>query len=269
MASDDSGIESHSSPELLGSPDAPVSRTQEYRNVIKPMLERKRRARINKCLDELKDIMVMALQTEGESISKLEKADVLELTVRHLRKLKAQGALILGNSGIHGGESYRAGYSFCVSEISRWVTGGHQGVDLVVSARLLHHLAHTIRTMDSSSMATPVRPLDPRISQLFESRAHGVSVDSRPYMPPAYDGWPAFNSSPYSRPMNPEARLSRKRSDSPVSTAYQRSNSPASSVHQRSAFAGSPDQPRSVSPASEDSLRPERDSPNESAWRPW
>ena len=29
--------------------------------------------------------MVAALQKEGESITKLEKADVLELTVRHLR----------------------------------------------------------------------------------------------------------------------------------------------------------------------------------------
>jgi hypothetical protein len=30
--------------------------------VTKPLLERKRRARINKCLDELKDLMVGALE---------------------------------------------------------------------------------------------------------------------------------------------------------------------------------------------------------------
>merc|ERR1719369_1987443 len=39
--------------------------------------------------------MVYALQSEGESISKLEKADVLELTVKHLRKLKRQQMLSL------------------------------------------------------------------------------------------------------------------------------------------------------------------------------
>jgi len=33
-----------------------MSKTYQYRKVMKPMLERKRRARINKCLDELKDI---------------------------------------------------------------------------------------------------------------------------------------------------------------------------------------------------------------------
>ena len=45
--------------------------------IMKPLLERKRRARINKCLDELKDIMTVALQAQGENVSKLEKADIL------------------------------------------------------------------------------------------------------------------------------------------------------------------------------------------------
>uniref|UniRef100_A0A1B0DFT6 Uncharacterized protein n=1 Tax=Phlebotomus papatasi TaxID=29031 RepID=A0A1B0DFT6_PHLPP len=40
-----------------------VSRTYQYRKVMKPMLERKRRARINRCLDELKELMTGALQT--------------------------------------------------------------------------------------------------------------------------------------------------------------------------------------------------------------
>ena len=31
-----------------------MSRTHQYRHMVKPLLERKRRARINKCLDELK-----------------------------------------------------------------------------------------------------------------------------------------------------------------------------------------------------------------------
>lgn len=53
----------------------PVSRTYQYRKVMKPMLERKRRARINRCLDELKELMVSALQSEGENVSKLEKGE--------------------------------------------------------------------------------------------------------------------------------------------------------------------------------------------------
>ena len=39
-----------------------MSRTHQYREVMKPLLERKRRARINACLDELKDIMTVGIK---------------------------------------------------------------------------------------------------------------------------------------------------------------------------------------------------------------
>ena len=151
MAASDSGIESQSSPELSEEP--PMSRTHQYRHMIKPLLERKRRARINRCLDELKDLMVTALQKDGESITKLEKADVLELTVRHLRKLKAQGSLGLGAPGsvpsLASMERYRAGYSLAAAEISKFVTSGASGLEVTASTRLLHHLSASIRNMES------------------------------------------------------------------------------------------------------------------------
>ena len=116
----------------------PMSRTHQYRKVMKPLLERKRRARINKCLDELKDLMVGALQSEGESITKLEKADVLELTVRHLRKLKRQNALGLTPQATYAGK-FKAGYAHCAQEVSRFITTaaapGAIPVDVHVSTR--------------------------------------------------------------------------------------------------------------------------------------
>lgn len=39
-----------------------ISRTVQYKKITKPLLERKRRARINRCLDELKELMVEALE---------------------------------------------------------------------------------------------------------------------------------------------------------------------------------------------------------------
>lgn len=124
----------------------PMSRTHQYRKVMKPLLERKRRARINKCLDELKDIMVTALQAEGESISKLEKADVLELTVKHLQKLKQQNALGLTPQSTYVGK-FRAGYAHCAQEVSKFMTQS-PGVDNQVSTRLLSHLGGCIQAMD-------------------------------------------------------------------------------------------------------------------------
>ncbi|KAJ8972254.1 hypothetical protein NQ317_014619 [Molorchus minor] len=92
--------------------EEPISRTYQYRKVMKPMLERKRRARINRCLDELKELMVTALQSEGENVSKLEKADILELTVRHLHSLKRQHQLVLPPEQSYA-DRFRAGFSQC------------------------------------------------------------------------------------------------------------------------------------------------------------
>ena len=123
----------------------PMSRTHQYRKVMKPLLERKRRARINKCLDELKDLMVSALQNEGESITKLEKADVLELTVRHLRKLKKQNALGLTPQATYAGK-FKDGYAHCAQEVSKFITES-SGLDVHISTRLLSHLTSSMQAL--------------------------------------------------------------------------------------------------------------------------
>lgn len=125
--------------------DTPMSRTHQYRKVMKPLLERKRRARINKCLDELKDLMVYALQSEGESITKLEKADVLELTVRHLQKLKRQ-QMLQANPALDA-DRYRSGFSSCANEVSRCLAS-IPGVDVTLGTHLMTHLGMKLKTLD-------------------------------------------------------------------------------------------------------------------------
>merc|ERR1711881_311398 len=137
--------------------DEPMSRTHQYRKVMKPLIERKRRARINACLDELKDLMVFAMQSEGESISKLEKADVLELTVKHLRKLKRQQMLAL-NPALDM-DRFHAGYTTCATEVSR--TLASTGVDISIGSRLMSHLGHKLNTIESSRVA----PLTVRVPE--------------------------------------------------------------------------------------------------------
>jgi hairy-and-enhancer-of-split protein len=135
--------------------DAPMSRTHQYRKVMKPLLERKRRARINKCLDDLKDLMVHALQSEGESITKLEKADVLELTVRHLQKLKRQQQLQV-NPGLDI-DRYQAGFSACANEVSRFMATV-PGVNVNFGTGLMSHLGNQVRDENSLSVNTTTQP---------------------------------------------------------------------------------------------------------------
>ncbi|KAG9429705.1 enhancer of split mgamma protein [Apis mellifera carnica] len=122
----------------------PVSKTYRYKKITKPLLERKRRARINKCLDELKNLMIDALETEGEDISKLEKADILELTVRHLQRLQGSRSSTghlpdtATKSGEVSGENrWLSGFGHCAAEAYRFLSA----VPGEGAERLARHLA--------------------------------------------------------------------------------------------------------------------------------
>lgn len=53
------------------------------------VIEKKRRDRINSSLCELKRLVPSAYEKQGSS--KLEKAEILQLTVEHLKNLQAKG----------------------------------------------------------------------------------------------------------------------------------------------------------------------------------
>ncbi|KAK2582284.1 hypothetical protein KPH14_004627 [Odynerus spinipes] len=137
--------------------EEPVSRTYQYRKVMKPMLERKRRARINRCLDELKDLMVTALQAEGENVAKLEKADILELTVRHLHTLRAARRLTLTPENSYA-DRFREGFTQCAQEVSTFLsTPVAAAVHPAAGAQLMRHLGGCLRRLEGpASTGSPV-----------------------------------------------------------------------------------------------------------------
>ena len=55
----------------------------------KPAMERRRRERINRSLDELKSTLIESLRKDATCHSKLEKADILEMTVHYIKTQKA------------------------------------------------------------------------------------------------------------------------------------------------------------------------------------
>ncbi|CAG7831672.1 unnamed protein product [Allacma fusca] len=167
---------------IVAQEEQPISRTYQYRKVMKPMLERKRRARINRCLDELKELLVGALQAEGESVSRLEKADVLELTVRHLHKLRRSQQLTESGAS----DRFKSGFIHCANEVSKYMTTVSSSVDISVSSRLLSHLDGCIRHIDSQTSKYPPGNL------LSPASSGGLNILTS-YTPPA---------SPISSPKN-------------------------------------------------------------------
>ena len=63
----------------------------------KPLMEKKRRARINASLTELKNLLVDVLKQEGIRSNKMEKADILETTVKYLRQIQRSTTNTTGN----------------------------------------------------------------------------------------------------------------------------------------------------------------------------
>lgn len=112
----------------------------EHRKSSKPAMEKRRRARINESLAQLKTLILDALRKDSPRHAKLEKADVLEMTVRHLRSLRrGRAAAALGADPAVLGK-YRAGFHECLAEVRRFLAGC-EGVPADVRSRLLGHLA--------------------------------------------------------------------------------------------------------------------------------
>lgn len=129
----------------------------EIRKSNKPMMERKRRERINNCLQQLKTILMEVTKKESSYYSKLEKADILEMTVKYLKNMKRQQvAVAMGTDPSLLGK-YIAGYNECTSEISKYLNTV-DGLSAETRTRLMNHLANNLQrssiTMAANSAVT-------------------------------------------------------------------------------------------------------------------
>lgn len=99
-------------------------------------MEKRRRARINNCLNELKTLILDAMKKDPARHSKLEKADILEMTVKHLENMQRQQVALATATDPTVINKYRAGFSECAGEVGRF-----PGLEPAVKRRLLQHLA--------------------------------------------------------------------------------------------------------------------------------
>ncbi|XP_026375947.2 transcription factor HES-2 [Ursus maritimus] len=108
----------------------------ELRKSLKPLLEKRRRARINASLRQLKGLILPLLGRESSHYSKLEKADILEMTVRFLQELPASSC---AEAAPAHSDSYGEGYRACLARLARLLPACRV-LEPAVSACLLEHL---------------------------------------------------------------------------------------------------------------------------------
>ncbi|XP_061893495.1 transcription factor HES-5-like [Entelurus aequoreus] len=78
----------------------------------KPLVEKLRRERINGSIQQLKSLLAPEFLTRQPD-SKLEKADILEMTVCLLRRLKSSDG---------AAAAFRGGYSRCAREVAHFLS---------------------------------------------------------------------------------------------------------------------------------------------------
>ncbi|KAM5165573.1 transcription factor HES-1 [Mantella aurantiaca] len=142
---------------MASTPDKPKT-ASEHRKSSKPIMEKRRRARINESLGQLKTLILDALKKDSSRHSKLEKADILEMTVKHLRNLQRvqMTAALSTDPSVLG--KYRAGFSECMNEVTRFLSTC-EGVNTDVRTRLLGHLANCMNQINSINY--PAQPQIP------------------------------------------------------------------------------------------------------------
>ena len=93
------------------------------RATSKPLMEKRRRERINKSLSELKNILLEALKRDQSSCSKLEKADILEMTVKYLNQTKMMTGSYPSpyQTGSQAGNGFNTGYNRAQEECIKMI----------------------------------------------------------------------------------------------------------------------------------------------------
>ncbi|XP_065213175.1 hairy/enhancer-of-split related with YRPW motif protein 2-like [Planococcus citri] len=135
-----------------------LSKAEQRRN-NKPIMEKRRRARINQCLNELKTLILDATNKDPARHTKLEKADILEMTVKHLQSIQRQhlsAAVASDPTVVH---KFKTGFNECAGEVSRYI-GGLEGIDNGVKQRLILHLTSCITNLQPAATPSVANPFN-------------------------------------------------------------------------------------------------------------
>lgn len=146
------------------------STSTEKRKSSKPLMEKRRRARINASLSELKTFLLDAIKKEGMRHNKMEKADILELTVKQLRQLQRQQFSSNPNS-----DTFRIGFIECATEVSTFLKS-LPNIEPDLQAKLLEHLSKC--TSDKSIKLTREPHITTSISCKHTDQESSSSNDS-------------------------------------------------------------------------------------------
>ncbi|XP_047438922.1 transcription factor HES-5-like isoform X2 [Mugil cephalus] len=138
----------------------------------KPLVEKLRRERINSSIEQLKSLLGPEFLKQQPD-SKLEKADILEMTVYFLRRLQQQQHQVV--------DSVDQGYSRCVQQVVHFLT--KEEVKIQPQRRLMEHF----NKLQSSSEKKNLREAD--FSPLGSTVQTSITKDKSPVNSSLWRPW--------------------------------------------------------------------------------
>ncbi|XP_061779645.1 class E basic helix-loop-helix protein 40-like [Nerophis lumbriciformis] len=181
------------------------------------LIEKKRRDRINECIAQLKDLLPEHLKLT--TLGHLEKAVVLELTLKHVKTLSTlleqqQQKILALQSGMHieqplvsqekSEEMFRSGFHMCAKEILQYLASRESDGDFASS----HVINHLHKLAADVLQQSPKRPRSP--------------VSPPPQETPAYSQHQTYKEAPASSPPKPSEGYGRvpviQRAHAPMSS---------------------------------------------------
>ncbi|KAF7249996.1 Class E basic helix-loop-helix protein 40 [Varanus komodoensis] len=145
------------------------------------LIEKKRRDRINECIAQLKDLLPEHLKLT--TLGHLEKAVVLELTLKHVKALTSlieqqQQQIIALQKGLHADELptrsldssqevFRSGFQMCAKEVLQYVAK-HESAKELKSSQLISHLHRMASEVLQSGTSRKPGDAAPKLMDLKE-----------------------------------------------------------------------------------------------------
>ncbi|XP_037514732.1 transcription factor HES-2-like [Rhipicephalus sanguineus] len=219
------------------------------RKVMKPLMEKRRRARINNCLSELKRFLMAndggTFEKQSSRSQRVEKADILEMTVKFLR----QRQLHLESDSheeVERTQRFHDGYRHCVFEVSRYANA----MEPRLRDTLLTHLQSRLHHLSASTGGTGMQPA---YADEAVSSTNGDAPDLQPGRPARLHDY-GYEAGSVSDASEEESS----------SSDYGDVASPDAELFLRS---GCQDEPRDYRLHRDEGL--DHDGSNEPMWRPW
>ncbi|XP_053115341.1 transcription factor HES-7.1-A-like isoform X2 [Hemicordylus capensis] len=131
--------------------------SKEEKKLLKPLMEKRRRDRMNQSLDRLRVLLFEATQDERLKNPKVEKAEILQKTVQFLKTQPLSETKHKEDALL---QRYHSGYRECLTQATHFLRAS-PGICTGKKAYLMEHICHCMEKIAASPRAELHRPPPP------------------------------------------------------------------------------------------------------------